>query len=138
MSGQSIENEASTVRVPTLAPLDQQVRRSVEEERAGKGFKDGTGMTSFVAIDYPAHVPPTMKMHKRWDYLAEYIDFYKMRYTNAFKAVLFFAGGILTLNAFTPGALLMIALSARHFDLAWWSDFIVTKFGKHRSLVLID
>ena len=129
MSGQAI---------PTTAAIDQQVRRGMEEERAGKGFKDGTGMTSFVAIDYPSHVPPTMKMKKRWDYLEEYIDFYKMRYTNAFKAIIFFAGGILTLNAFAPGALLMLALSARHFDLAWWGNFISMEFGKYRSIVLID
>jgi hypothetical protein len=120
------------------APLDQQIRRGMEEERAGKGLKDGTGMTSFVTVDYPSHVPPTMKMHKRWDYLTEYIDFYKMRYTNAFKAIIFFAGGILTLNAFAPGALLMIALAARHADLAWWGNFISTEFGKYRSVVLID
>ncbi len=124
-----------TISAPNTAPLDQQVRRGMEEQQRAV---DGTGMTSFVAVDYPAHVPPTMKMHKRWDYLAEYIDFYKMRYANTFKAALFFAGGILTLNAFAPGALLMIALAARHADLAWWCNFIVTKFGKHRSLVLID
>ena len=102
-----------------------------------EGTKDRSLM-SYVPVEVEPGTPPSMKMHKRWDYLEEYINFWKDGVKFRIKSIAFLAGGLLTLNTFPPGALLMIALSARYHDISWLDDFITKKFGKQRTLVLID
>ena len=93
---------------------------------------------SMMPIEVTPGTPPNMRMHKRWDYMEEYIDFWKRGVTSKLKAIGFVTFGILTLETFPPGALLMFALAARHQDLAWLYDFIVKKFGRQRTIVLVD
>lgn len=83
-------------------------------------------------------LPPNMRNWTRWEYLEEFVGYWKYEHVTRILAVALLALGILTLEVFTPGALLMIAVSARFFDLAWWYNLIVHKFGNHRSLVLVD
>jgi hypothetical protein len=52
--------------------------------------------------------------------------------------VAYFALGLLTINYFAPGALLMFALSARAYDVAWICEFINEKFGKYRTIITAD
>lgn len=104
---------------------------------ASEGTKDREQL-SYVPVEITPGTPPTMKMHKRWDYLEEYINFWKDGVKFKIKAVALLAFGLLTLTTFPPGALLMIALAARYQDLSWLDDYITQKFGKQRTLVLID
>ena len=93
---------------------------------------------SYMPVEVAPGTPPNMRMHKRWDYLEEYFDWWKRGVTSKLKVIAFITFGVLTLETFPPGALLMFALAGRHQDMAWLDDFIVKKFGKSRTVVLVD
>ena len=109
-------------------------------QQAAAGMPVGAGMPQRTLL--PLHIkpgtPPFVKQHKRYDYLDEYVGYQKDRYKNTLKAVFCLGAGVLTLNAFAPGALLMFALAARYQDMAWWDGFITKTYGKYRSLVMVD
>ncbi|MFH1056534.1 MAG: hypothetical protein V1717_01920 [Candidatus Micrarchaeota archaeon] len=111
----------------------QQIGATVSGQQAG-----GLPQRTFLPLYIKKNAPPFMKQHKRYDYIAEYVGYEKDRYKNTLKAVFCLAGGVLTLNAFAPGALLMFALAARFQDIAWMDGFINKTFGKYRSLVIVD
>ena len=111
----------------------QQVGASVPEGSASAGAQ-----RTFLPLYIKPGTPPFLKQHKRHEYLEEYVGFEKDRYRNTLKAVFCFVFGVLTLQAFTPGALLMIAMAARYQDLAWWATFIAKTYGRYRSLILVD
>jgi len=98
----------------------------------------GMPQRTFLPLYIKQGAPPFMKQHKRYDYLAEYVGYEKDRYKNTLKALFCFTFGILTLNAFPPGGLLMFALAARFQNIAWFDGFINKTFGKYRSIVLVD
>ncbi len=98
----------------------------------------GLPQRTFLPLQIKPGAPPFMRQHKRYDYIAEYVGFEKDRYKNMVKALFCFGSGLLTIQAFPPGGLLMIALAARYQDMAWWDGFISRTFGKYRSLVLVD
>ncbi len=112
--------------------------REVQQIGAATGATAGQPGRSFLPLHIKPNAPPFVKQHKRYDYLAEYVGYEKDRYKNMAKAIFCFIFGILTLQAFPPGALLMIALAARFQDIAWMDGFITRTFGKYRSIVLVD
>ncbi|NUN11416.1 hypothetical protein HUU53_02115 [Candidatus Micrarchaeota archaeon] len=93
---------------------------------------------TLVPIEPVPGTPPFLRQKKRSDYFQEYFDFEKDGYKNTLKAVFYFGLGLITLQAFPPGGLLMIAMAARYQDIAHWDLNIVRNFGKTRSLVLVD
>ena len=93
---------------------------------------------TFLPLHIKPGAPPFMKQHKRYEYLEEYVGYEKDRYKNTLKAVFCLGAGIMTLNAFAPGAFLMFAMAARYQDMAWWDGFITKTYGKYRSLVMVD
>ena len=116
-------------------------RDMLVEDQSVKSLQDYTYEnvgTTMLPVDIKPGTPPTLRQHTRYDYMSEYVDFWTMGVKNKVKAVAFFALGLLTINYFAPGALLMFALAARSQDIAWMGDFIVEKFGAKRSIALID
>lgn len=98
----------------------------------------GDRMSTMLPVENNPNLPPNIRQHTRWEYLEEYIGYWKLDHAcRVFGAVLL-AVGIATLNVFTPGALLMIAVSARLIDLSWWYNFIWSKYGYSRTLTLVD
>jgi len=95
-------------------------------------------LSTFLPVESAPNVPPNMRMHTRWAYLEEYVGYWKLDHICKVVGAVLLAAGITTLSAFTPGALLMIAVSARLIDLGWWYNFIWSKYGYYRTLVLID
>jgi len=83
-------------------------------------------------------VRANMRASTRWDYLCEYAGYYIDYYRFLLFAVILVAGGLLMLNIFWPVGLLMIMLGAKYKNMSWWDDFIVRKFGRHRTLVLFN
>lgn len=112
--------------------------REVQQIGAATGITPGQPQRTFLPLQIRPGAPPFVKQHKRYDYLAEYVGYEKDRYKNTLKAVFCFSFGILTLQAFPPGGLLMFALAARFQDIAWMDGFINKTFGKYRSVVLVD
>jgi hypothetical protein len=97
-----------------------------------------TGALSVAYAEVDAKQSPNMRQSTRWDYLTEYIAYWidNKRYLAYFFVCL--GVGIWALGVFAPVGLLLIMLSAKFKSMAWMDNFIVTKFGAHRSLVLID
>jgi hypothetical protein len=99
---------------------------------------DAKRMSTFLPVESKPNIPPNMRMHYRWDYLLEYIGYWKAKILDQVAAAVLIVLGVLCLPVFAPGALLMIAVGARFNDLAWMNDFIINKFGKSRTIVLVD
>lgn len=99
---------------------------------------DAKRMSTFLPVESKPGIPPTMRMHSRWDYLTEYFNFWKAGILTKIAGVALLVLGVICLPVFAPGGLLMIAVGARFNDLAWWNNFIINRFGKSRTLVLVD
>ncbi len=95
-------------------------------------------LSTMLPLDPRPDLPPNMRNWTRWNYVEEYAGYWKYEQVTRLMGIALLALGFITLNVFTPGALLMIAASGRLLDLSWWYNFIVHKFGNNRSLVLID
>ncbi|PIT85138.1 hypothetical protein COU36_04980 [Candidatus Micrarchaeota archaeon CG10_big_fil_rev_8_21_14_0_10_59_7] len=93
---------------------------------------------SFLPLAIKPGAPPFLKQQNRREYIDEYVGYYKDGAKFSIKAIALFGLGLATLEIFPPGALFMIALSARYQDIAWMDRFIYKTFGKYRSLTLID
>ena len=102
------------------------------------GFMADKAQRTLLPLHIKPGSPAFLKQHKRYDYVSEYVGFEKDRYKNTLKAVFCLSFGIITLNAFPPGGLLMFALAARYQDIAWMDGFIGKHFGKYRSVILVD
>jgi len=94
--------------------------------------------TTMLPIDVKPGTPPTLRQHSRYDYFMEYVDFWTLGVKCKAKAVAFFVLGLLSINYFAPGALLLFALSAREQDIGWMCNFIIEKFGANRTIALVD
>lgn len=93
---------------------------------------------TLLPVDVEPGTPPFIRQKKRLAYLEEYFDFEKDGYINTFKAIFYFVLGLITLQPFPPGGLLMIAMAARYQDMAWFDMSITRKWGKGRSMTLVD
>ncbi len=109
-----------------------------EQHEGGATVKEHPPHVSYMPMEVERTVPPNLRQFTRWEYLAEYVEWWRQGVTSKAQAVLFAALGLLTLQTFPPGALLMFALAGRHQDLAWMYDFIAKKFGQSRTLTLVD
>ena len=95
-------------------------------------------LTTMLPMESRPDLPPNMRNWTRWGYIEEYAGYWKYEHITRVLGIALLALGFLTINVFTPGALLMLAASGRLLDLSWWYNFIVHKFGNNRSLVLVD
>lgn len=92
--------------------------------------------TAYLEVD--PEVRANMRASPRWDYLSEYIGYFIDNKRFWTLAILFVIAGVLLLEVFAPVGLLMIAAGAKYRNMAWMDNFIYSKFGKNRSLVLVD
>lgn len=111
---------------------------TVKETQQVSAINVPTDHRSFLPVQIRPNAPPFIKQHTRFDYINEYVGFEKDRYKNVGKAVFCFAFGVLTLQAFPPGGLVMIAMAARYQDIAWMDGFITKNFGRYRSIIKVD
>ena len=95
-------------------------------------------MSTMLPIEAKPNLPPTMKNWTRWQYLEEFVGYWKYEHIARVIGITLLIIGFLMLNVFLPGALVTIAVAARQIDLAWWYGEIARRFGQHRSLVLVD
>lgn len=124
-------------RVSSLAQQDQ-LEFNGEEKQEGPQSPPNQ-MTTFVPMQVKPNVPPMFKTDKRWTYLTEYInDFYIGSKKSLFKAIIYLALGLFILNKFAPGALLMIALAGRYYNISWWQNEVLGPvFSGGRALLLV-
>lgn len=101
-------------------------------------LESGSRMTTMLPMEVNPNVPPNIRQHTRWEYLEEYVGYWKFDHICRVVGAFLLAVGIATLNVFAPGALLMIAVSARLIDLGWWYNFIWSKYGTYRTITLVD
>lgn len=101
-------------------------------------LEQGERMSTMLPMEINGDLPPNIRQPTRWDYLEEYIGYWKMDHVCRVLGAFLLAFGIASLNVFAPGALLMIAVSARLIDLGWWNNFIWSKFGTYRTITLVD
>ncbi|MBI5036754.1 hypothetical protein HZC09_05415 [Candidatus Micrarchaeota archaeon] len=122
--------------------MSENAKNQINETLAQPMVKAGEGTpstkTTFMPVDVAENVPPSLRQWTRWEYLSEYVEWWKQGVTSGVQAVVLFGLGLLTLDKFAPGALLMFALAARHQDLSWMYNFIAKKFGMSRTIMLID
>ncbi len=133
----SIE-ETATPAHHAAEDVEHYGHESHELAKEGIEHKEHPQHVSFMPMEVPRTLPPNLRQWTRWEYASEYVEWWRQGVTSKVQSVLFFGLGLLTLEAFPPGALLMFALSARHHDLAWMYDFIAKKFGYSRTLVMVD
>ena len=103
-----------------------------------RGGQNVTPMKTLAYLQVDPKVRANMRASTRWDYLSEYIGYWIDNKRFWVLAVLFVGAGILLLNVFAPVGLLMIAVGAKYRNIAWMDNFIYAKFGRYRSLVLVD
>jgi hypothetical protein len=102
------------------------------------GDESSEYMSTMLPMDSKPDLPPTMKNWTRWQYLEEFVGYWKYEHMARVIGISLLVIGFLMLNVFLPGALVTIAVAARQIDLAWWYGEIARRFGQHRSLVLVD
>ena len=97
-----------------------------------------TGAVSVAYAEVDPKQSPNLRQSTRWDYLTEYIGYWVDNKKFLAYFGIFLVVGIWALNIFAPVGLLMIMIAAKFKSMAWMDNFIVTKFGANRSLVLFD
>lgn len=102
------------------------------------GIVTSVPMKTMAYLEVDPNVRANMRAATRWDYISEYIGYWIDNKRFWVLAVLFIVAGVLLLNVFAPVALLMIMIGAKYRNTAWMDNFIYSKFGNYRSLVLID
>ncbi len=103
-----------------------------------RGGANVTPMKTLSYLEVDPKVRANMRASTRWDYVSEYIGYWIDNKRFWVLAVLFVGAGILLLDVFAPVGLLMIAVGAKYRNIAWMDNFIYAKFGRYRSLVLVD
>ncbi|MFH0972050.1 MAG: hypothetical protein ABIG96_00420 [Candidatus Micrarchaeota archaeon] len=117
-----------------------------QEAVVGMHRSDGAGqkqdvslpMKTFGYVEVDPKVRANMRAQNRWDYMNEYIAYWVDNKRFWIFAILFVSAGILMLSIFAPVGLLLIMLGAKYRNVAWMDKFVYAKFGKYRSLVLVD
>ncbi len=118
--------------------VEHAMHEAHEEHEKGITTKDLPPHVSYMPMEVSRNLPPNLRQFTRWEYLSEYVEWWKQGVTSKVQSVLFVGLGLLTLTTFPPGALLMFAMAGRHLDLAWMYDFIAKKFGQSRTITLVD
>lgn len=83
-------------------------------------------------------VRANMRAATRWDYVSEYIGYWIDNKRQLLLTVVFALVGVFLLGVFWPVGLLMIMLAGKYKNQSWWNKFVYGKFGKNRTLVLVD
>lgn len=107
-------------------------------DAAGKTPGVNMPMKTFAYVEMDPKIRANMRGSTRWDYVNEYIAYWSDNKRFWIFAILFLVGGILMLSVFAPVGLLMIMVGAKYRNVAWMDKFVYAKFGKFRSLVLVD
>ncbi|MEK6954800.1 MAG: hypothetical protein AABX01_07340 [Candidatus Micrarchaeota archaeon] len=123
----------------TIMPGHQQDVIGLHRSDAA-GKKDGVNlpMKTFSYVELDPKVRANMRAATRWDYVNEYIGYWSDNKRFWIFAISLVAGGIMMLSVFAPVGLLMIMLGAKYRNVAWMDKFVYGRFGKFRSLVLVD
>jgi len=95
-------------------------------------------MKTFMYVEADPKVRANMRASTRWDYFIEYLGYWIDNKKQIILSVIFAAIGVLLLHVFAPAGLLMIALAGKYRNQSWWNQFVYGKFGKFRTLVLIE
>ena len=127
--------QTARAQLDTNAGASSQAERLFADRPADEGSEY---MSSMLPMESKPGLPPTMKNWTRWQYLEEFVGYWKYEHMARVIGITLLVIGFLMLNVFLPGALLTIAVAARQIDLAWWYGEITRRFGQHRSLVLVD
>ncbi|MFQ5406070.1 MAG: hypothetical protein ACE5DI_02860 [Candidatus Micrarchaeia archaeon] len=106
--------------------------------QAKGGFEDQDLPHTILHTDSNEKLPPFLRTNSRWNYLLEYIDFWKGEKKTILYFFFFLAAGFVTLPIFVPGGLLMFAMAARLKSMAYWNKFVYNVFGKNRTLIFVD
>ena len=93
---------------------------------------------TFTYAEADPNDPPFMRAFPRFQYLEEYLGYWMDNKRFTVLAFLSLTGGVFVLPSFLPLGLLLIIIGAKFRNQAWWDDFIYSKFGKFRTLVLVD
>ncbi|MFH1106713.1 MAG: hypothetical protein V1787_02355 [Candidatus Micrarchaeota archaeon] len=108
---------------------------------SGEKYKDKemtVPMKTMAYVGVDPKVRANMRASNRWDYLSEYAGYWIDNKRFTIFSVALLVAGFLLLNVFAPVALLMIILGAKYRNVAWMDNFIYSKFGRYRTLVLVD
>ncbi|MEK6843461.1 MAG: hypothetical protein AABY04_03145 [Candidatus Micrarchaeota archaeon] len=125
--------------VETITPNHQAAVVGLHRsDTAGKVTQFNQSMKTFGYVEVDPKVRANMRASTRWDYVSEYIGYWIDNKRFWIFAIMFAGGGILMLPIFAPVGLLMIMLGAKYRNVAWMDKFVYAKFGKNRSLVLVD
>jgi len=133
----TVMNDAAKAHTMAAA-TDQAFAVSDIPKIKGPAKANPPDMLSFTSVETNPDIPTFMRTNNRWDYVKEYIDFWKNEKTAALQFVFFLGAGIFTLPLFPPGGLLMIAMAGRFKSLQYWNKFVYRDFGKYRTLIMID
>lgn len=125
-----------------IAPSNQE-NSAVQTQLVGgivrsNNLPDNEMQTTFMPVDQKPELPPNMRQWTRWEYLLEYLGYWKYGMLTKALGWVLIPVGILMLGVFPLGGLLCLIIAGRLLDLAWWYNFIVFQFGKNRTLVLVD
>ncbi len=135
------EAEAGINHAKSVHEAREAGKPAPEYQEHGHGGDEGHGHAphvSYLPMEAERTLPPNLRQFTRWEYAIEYVEWWKQGITSKIQTILFFGLGLLTLETFPPGALLMFILAGRHKDLAWMYDFIAKKFGMSRTITLVD
>src|SRR3990167_9114618 len=127
MSGHEHTHSHTQASQDLNAGAQQQLAQLVRMQ----GNAEAQAQSTMLPVESRPDLPPNIRNWTRWEYLEEYIGFWKYEHVTRMLGIIFLALGFLCLPYFTPGALLMIAVAGRYLDLAWWYNFIVHKFGNN-------
>ena len=108
-------------------------------DKDGEAYSEpGIPMKTAAYAEVDPGVRGNMRAATRWDYVSEYIGYWIDNKRQLLLCVIFAAIGVLLLGIFWPVGLLMIMMSGKYKNQAWWNKFVYGKFGKNRTLVLVD
>ncbi len=119
-----------------VSPGVQEQYSTVTGQAKG-GFEQDAPHTMLHA-DAKESLPPFLRTNTRWNYVLEYIDFWRAEKKTMIYFIFFLVGGFVTLPYFAPGGLLMFAMAGRLKSLAYWNRFVYNIFGANRTLVFTD
>ncbi len=94
--------------------------------------------STFMPVEQKPNLPPNMRQWTRWEYLSEFVGFWKYGIITKAMGLILVVIGALMLSTFPIGGFLCLIVAGRLLDLAWWYNFIVFQYGKNRTIVLVD
>jgi hypothetical protein len=107
-------------------------------DKSDRNLRLNTPTNTFAYVEANPEDPPFMRASPRFQYLEEYLGYWMDNKRYTVLAIFFLVAGLVTLSVFLPLGLLFIMIGAKYRNQAWWDDFIYGKFGRFRSLVMVD